>query len=94
MQLITELFRQVGASLMVLSYTVKEIDKVFHLLADFMKGAHEDYFENPNQKVKKSFKEIPLYLTEKGESALKEKLSEYPHVFQRSTGRKRRTGRL
>ena len=79
MQSIASMFKQVSARLMVLSYTVGEFSKIFHILLNYIKSAPEDNFESPG---KKSFKEVPLYFTKKGERAIQEKLSEFPHVFQ------------
>jgi DNA-binding MarR family transcriptional regulator len=77
MQLITEILRQISASL---GYTGKEISKILHILAEFAKNASPEYFVE-HYKQKKAFKEIPLFFTEKGEATLKEKLSEFPRVL-------------
>jgi hypothetical protein len=82
MQLITNILRRIGASLLILSYTGNEISKILHILSDFAKNASPDYFQDTKKHhKKKAFKEIPLFFTDKGETALKEKLSEFPRVL-------------
>jgi hypothetical protein len=83
---IANILKKIVSHLLVLSYTVQDYSKVFKLFSDFLSSSPEGYFESPKQyyeEAKKvwSFKEIPLYLTEKGSSALKEKLSEFPKVI-------------
>jgi hypothetical protein len=77
---IAGMFNQISAFLMILSYTLNEFSKIFQILLDFIKNAPDDFFESP--KSKKAYEdEIPLFLSEKGVAALKEKLSEFPRVF-------------
>jgi hypothetical protein len=87
MRLVTEIFRHINAYLMVLSYSIDDISKIFNILSNFLKNAPDDFFEDPKQyyRKKKSFKEIPLFLTDKGSAVLKKDLSEYPKILQSGT---------
>jgi hypothetical protein len=82
MKIITEIFKQVSASLLVLSYTGNEISKILHILSEFSKNASPDYFQDVEEPHKKNaFKKIPLFFSDKGETAIKGKLAEFPHVI-------------
>jgi hypothetical protein len=59
--------------LMILSYTMEEIYKIFDALADFLKKSEDNYFEIKNS--------IPLIFTEEGHKEIKKSLSEFPNVY-------------
>jgi hypothetical protein len=73
--------RKLAAIMVVSGYNGDQLQNILLSLTDFIKTAPDDYFESISLQ-KKSFREIPLYLSEKGESHLKEKLSEYHDLLK------------
>jgi hypothetical protein len=67
--------------MIVSSYTGDQLQDILLSLTDFIKTAPEDYFELVSLQ-KKSFREVPLSLSEKGEIHLKEKLSDYQDLLK------------
>jgi len=78
MNSIHDFLKKASKYILVLGYNIQDMFKIFHILLDFLKKAPDDYFENVA--IKKSFKGVPLNLTEKGTTALKNNLSDYPKM--------------
>jgi predicted nucleic acid-binding Zn ribbon protein len=78
---IANLLRPLSAYMTVLSYDIKDISEIFDILSDFIKNASKDCFEDKTP-IKKAFKDVPLFLSDKGKELIKTKLYKYPKILE------------